>query len=287
MDTTGRVREFNRYYTQRIGLLTDRYLGQRPLGEARLLFEIGRSGEVSALRSRLGLDSGYLSRLLGSLERQGLIRLARHPADGRARVASLTESGHRELAEQDRLAEARAEELIDPLTPAQRRRLADAMEQVQSLLRVAAVEIRPAGAGSGLGRSCLLAYAAELNERFPEGYALTDLVGEGELEPPHGVLLVASDQNGALGCVGLRTLRQGVGEVRHMWVHPDARRTGLGRRLLRELEAQAVEMGLSELRLSTHESLSEAIAMYHALGYTETPPYGDEIHAHHWFVKRV
>ena len=85
------VRDFNRYYTRRLGILSDRYLGQdRTLGEARLLFEIGATADVRDLRTRLGLDSGYLSRLLRSLERQRLIRVRAHPSDGRARVAELT-----------------------------------------------------------------------------------------------------------------------------------------------------------------------------------------------------
>jgi DNA-binding MarR family transcriptional regulator/N-acetylglutamate synthase-like GNAT family acetyltransferase len=284
---TGRVRGFNRYYTQRIGVLTDRYLGQRPLGEARLLFEIGESADVSAVRARLGLDSGYLSRLLRSLQRQGLITLSPHPGDARARIATLTDAGKRAAAEIDTRAEQTAADLIEPLTPDQQRRLADAMDEVQRLLRLAAITIHPVAAGSASGRSCLLAYAEELSHRFPEGYSAADLVDPAELEPPHGMFLVASDETGDVGCVGVRTLAPGVGEIRHMWVHPRARRTGLGRRILRDLETRAVEMGFTELRLGTHEALPEAIAMYQALGYAEIPAYSDEAHNQRFFSKTL
>jgi DNA-binding MarR family transcriptional regulator len=94
IDQVELVRDFNRYYTRRLGVLSDRYLGQdRTLGEARLLFEIGATADVRDLRIRLGLDSGYLSRLLRSLERQRLVRVHAHPSDGRARVAELTPAG--------------------------------------------------------------------------------------------------------------------------------------------------------------------------------------------------
>ncbi|MEQ8935062.1 MAG: helix-turn-helix domain-containing protein, partial [Amphiplicatus sp.] len=86
------VRRFNRAVSQTIGALNNRYLGRyRTLGEARLLFEIGGYGvDVKDLRARLGLDSGYLSRLLRALERQGLVTVASALHDRRARRASLT-----------------------------------------------------------------------------------------------------------------------------------------------------------------------------------------------------
>src|SRR5690349_23120951 len=86
------VRRFNRVVTERVGALDDHFLGrERPLGEARLLWEIGLEGcEVRLLRSRLGLDSGYLSRLLRSLEAAGLVRVATSDGDQRVRVARLT-----------------------------------------------------------------------------------------------------------------------------------------------------------------------------------------------------
>src|SRR6202795_2245944 len=91
----GQVRSFNRLITERVGALNDHYLARdRPLGEARLLWEIGREGcDVRRLRSRLGLDSGYLSRLLRSLEAGGLVSVDRNDADRRVRTARLTPAG--------------------------------------------------------------------------------------------------------------------------------------------------------------------------------------------------
>src|ERR1700756_5267636 len=91
------VRRFNRIVTERAGALNDHFLGRgRPLGEARLLGEIGADGcEVRRLRARLGLDSGYTSRLLRSLEAAGLVEVVAGERDRRIRVARLTDSGRR------------------------------------------------------------------------------------------------------------------------------------------------------------------------------------------------
>src|SRR5271166_3053768 len=104
------IRRFNRLLTRRAGALEESYLRRgRPLGEARLIFEIGEGGaELRALRDRLGLDSGYLSRLLASLKAQGLAEVRRDADDGRSRHATLTRKGRAELAAYERLSDALA-----------------------------------------------------------------------------------------------------------------------------------------------------------------------------------
>ena len=158
---------------------------------------------------------------------------------------------------------------------------------MESERRIDDITIGPIDPRSPLARGCLTAYAAELRHRFPEGYQDSDLVDPAELEPPHGTLLVARKLDTPIACGGVRTLEPGVGEVRHMWVHPSFRRIGLGRRLLAELEHVATDLGLDVLRLGTHRSLSEAIAMYRRLGYTATESYSDTAHTDFWFAKRL
>ena len=127
MDAVGvaQVRSFNRTVTQRIGALNDRFLERdRPLGASRVLFEIGREGAgVRELRTRLELDSGYLSRLLRALERERLIELAPDPSDRRVRRARLTRAGEDECALLDRRSDRFAASLLGSLTEAQRERL--------------------------------------------------------------------------------------------------------------------------------------------------------------------
>src|SRR5437763_3509542 len=118
------VRRFNRVVTERVGALNDHFLGrERPLGEARLLWEIGLEGcEVRLLRARLGLDSGYLSRLLRSLGAAGLVGVAVGVGDRRVRVARVTAAGARERAALDKRCDELARSLLAPLRSKQRER---------------------------------------------------------------------------------------------------------------------------------------------------------------------
>src|ERR1700722_14701117 len=138
-DAVAVVRRFNRSYTQRIGVFEDSFLGLgMPLGPARLLFEIGAAAQVETgaaaqdplttqtLRERLGLDSGYLSRLLRRLEKDGLIRVTPDPGDRRRRQVSLTEAGRERWKELERRSDDQARLIVDPLTERQRERLARA-----------------------------------------------------------------------------------------------------------------------------------------------------------------
>src|ERR1700733_9600224 len=123
------IRRFNRLVTQRVGALEVDYLRRgRPLAGARLLFEIGADGaDVRALRSRLGLDSGYLSRLLQSLSAQELIAIAKGEEDSRRRRVSLTRKGSAERAAYDRLSDNLAASMLEPLTASEQNRLLAAM----------------------------------------------------------------------------------------------------------------------------------------------------------------
>jgi len=117
MDAVEQVRSFNRLVTRRIGALEDTYLSTgRPLGANRTLWEIGAADtDLRALRARLGLDSGYLSRLVAALEREGLVERAPHGADRRVRAVRLTDAGREERARLDRASDELAGSLLAPL----------------------------------------------------------------------------------------------------------------------------------------------------------------------------
>ncbi|MDX3261583.1 bifunctional helix-turn-helix transcriptional regulator/GNAT family N-acetyltransferase [Streptomyces sp. NPDC093228] len=281
-------RRFNRYLTRRIGVLDDHYLGQdRPLGQARLLYEIGDGASLRELRVRLGLDAGYLSRMTRALEAQGLVRTSVHHEDSRLRLAELTPAGRDEVGEQNRRADALAERLLRDLSEDQRGELTAALGTARRLLRLAGIVIERVHGASADARACLDAYAADIDARFPEGFDPTALVRPEEVSGDAGAFLVAYEENRPVGCGALRTLEPGVGEIRHVWVHPEARRLGLARRLLDGLERQAVEHGLGLVRLDTHAVLTEAQAMYRACGYTQIPRYDDNVYAALWFEKRL
>ena len=187
-DQIHQVRSFNRTVTQRVGALNNSFLDRgRPLSEARLIYEIGENGaELRHLREKLALDSGYLSRLLRSLERQGLVEVQNDAEDARVRFATLTPKGKDELQEYDRRSDAYAEAVLAPLSDVQRVRLAAAMADVEQLLRAAAVEIRVEPADSAAALSCLEQYARELTRRFEDGYdpGRTRSASVAELTPP-------------------------------------------------------------------------------------------------------
>ncbi|MET9408321.1 helix-turn-helix domain-containing GNAT family N-acetyltransferase [Streptomyces sp. NPDC002935] len=288
-DQVTMLRRFNRYFTRRIGVLDDHYLGQdRPLGEARLLFEIGDTGaSLRELRARLGLDAGYLSRMVRALEAQDLVRVRVHSGDSRLRVAELTAAGQAEVKEQNRLADGLAEGLLSGLAAPRRAELTAALDTAHRLLRLAAITVETVDGASPDARACLAAYAADIDERFPEGFDPGSLVRPHEVSGEAGAFLVAYEESRPVGCGALRRLAPHVGEIRHVWVHPGARRLGLGRRILDGLEQRATERDFTVVRLDTHAVLTEAQAMYRACGYAEIPRYDDNVYAAHWFEKRL
>jgi DNA-binding MarR family transcriptional regulator/GNAT superfamily N-acetyltransferase len=285
------VRRFNRVVTRRVGALDDSYLSRgRPLGEARLLFEIGSGGaDVGALRARLGLNSGYLSRLLRSLEAQDLIRVHGQSGDRRRRRASPTPQGQAELATYNELSDALATSFLTPLGPDERERLVAAMAEVERLIRSALVEVRREAPTSAASRWCLAEYFRELAQRFEIGFdpERSNSARPEELRPPAGYFFVAWLDGRPAGCGALKVTGKSTGEIKRMWTAPAARGLGIARRILRTLEEKAREADLDTLRLETSRTLREAQGLYRQEGYQEVPAFNDEPYADHWFEKRL
>lgn len=285
------VRRFNRAITRRTGALNESFLGRgRPLGAARMLYEIGAAGaDLRDLRVRLGLDSGYLSRLLKGLEKEGLVAIGPSPEDARVRRAELTDAGLTEVAVYDSLSDAFARTVLAPLEAEQRYRLVAAMGEVERLMGISAVEIGLEPAGGESACWCLGQYFRELAERFEGGFdhARSISAETRELTPPAGAFLVARRDGLPIGCGALKVTPNGVGEIKRMWVDETARGLGIGRRMLSNLESTARDFGLQVLRLETNRSLTEAQALYSSAGYREVAAFNDEPYAHHWFERRL
>lgn len=285
------IRRFNRAVTQRVGALEVDYLRRgRPLAEARLLFEIEADGvDVRTLRGRLGLDSGYLSRLLQSLTTQGLIAVAKGVGDGRRRRVSLTRKGRAERAAYDRLSDDLAASMLAPLDAAERNRLLTAMGEVERLIRAASIEIIAKSPDSADARRCLDAYFRELEARFDAGFdASADHSAPAEaMTPPSGLFVIARLDGETVGCGGFKRLGKTTGEIKRLWTAPPARGLGIARRVVRTLEAAARESGLKTLRLDTNRALTEAHALYRKEGYREIARFDDNPYADHWFEKRL
>jgi len=274
------VRRFNRAVTQRVGALEDSFLSRdRPLGQARLLWEIGPAGcEVRSLRSRLELDSGYVSRLLRALEADGLVAVRADDRDGRVRAARLTAAGRRERAELDRRSDDLAVSILDPLSGDQRRRLVSAMAEVERLLAASMVRLAVVDPRHRHARRCLRAYFEELADRFDHGFDPERSISavDAELRPPAGLLVLATLHDDPVGCGALKLHDDAPAEIKRMWVAPAVRGLGLGRRLLADLEARAAEHGARVVRLETKRNLGEAVRLYRAAGYREVPAFNDE-----------
>lgn len=290
-DPIATVRAFNRIVTETVGALNETYLARgRSLGASRLLWEIGERGaDVRELRARLGLDSGYLSRLLRGLESEGLVVVAGANRDARVRRVTLTDAGRRERRGLDAASDELAASVLDPLPAARRDRLVEAMATVTRLLEAGQVRIERADAASPDARACLAAYYAELARRFPGGFDVGQSLhpGTDEFADPHGAFLLARLHGRAIGCGGVLFEADGTGYLKRMWVADDVRGLGVGRRLLMALEAAAREHGCVATTLETNATLTEAIAMYRAAGYAEVAPFNEEFYADHWFRKNL
>jgi len=285
------LRRFNRIVTQRVGALNDHFLSRdRSLGEARLLWEIGPKGrDVRSLRAQLELDSGYVSRLLRSLEAAGLITVGPDDSDKRVRIARLTRLGLAERKVLDRRSDELAASLLAPLSAEQRVRLVAAMADVERLLTAAMVEISPIDPSHPHARHCLREYFSELDRRFDTGFDPANSIPalDEEMRPPAGLFLVATLGGDPIGSGALKFHGREPADLKRMWVASSARGLGVGRRLLNELESHAVRHGVRSVRLETNKSLVEAISLYRSAGYAEVPAFNDEPYAHHWFAKQI
>src|ERR1022692_3330836 len=274
------VRSFNRTVTERAGALNETFLSRgRPLGQARLLWEIGHNGsDIRLLRARLELASGYLSRLLRALESDGLAVVEPSRADGRVRTARLTAGGMAERAVLDRLSDDDAVALLGSLSDRQRTRLVTAMAEVERLLTASAIAVSVSDPRHPSARDCMRAYFGELAGRFDDGFdpARSISADDEELSPPAGLLLLATLHGEPVGIGALKFHDDGPPDIKRMWVAAAARGLGLGRRLLADLEARAAQHGAHVVRLETNQALVEAIALYRSAGYREVPAFNDE-----------
>lgn len=289
LDPVSRVRRFNRAVTSAVGALDSSFLGRgRPLGAARVLNAIGHGRtDVAEIRDYLGLDSGLMSRLLRSLEDEGLVETAAHEDDARRRVAKLTRGGRREFAAYEALSNAQAEGFLTQHSQAEA--LLAAMDLIASALtreRVALDEMDPR---CEQARYCLGEYYAELGRRFEHGFdvSLSRDPDAQDMRRPRGSFIVAMSDTLPIGCVGLKGTDHGYAEIKRLWVAPAARGLRLGRRLMDAAESSARELGIALLRLDTNSALPEAAQLYRSTGWREIPRFNDDPYPDLFFEKHL
>ncbi|MTV13487.1 MULTISPECIES: helix-turn-helix domain-containing GNAT family N-acetyltransferase [Bradyrhizobium] len=289
LDPVSRVRRFNRAVTSAVGALDTSFLGRgRPLGAARVLNAIGHGrADVGEIRDYLGLDSGLMSRLLRSLEDEGLIETTAHADDARRRIARLTTVGKREFNAYEAISNRQAKDLL--AHHSQREALLAAMDLIASALGRDGTALDEMDPRSDEARYCLGEYYAELARRFEKGFdvRLSRDPEAKDMVRPRGTFIVAMSDGLPIGCVGLKGSSSGFAEIKRLWVAPDARGLGLGRRLMNAAERAARELGITVLRLDTNSALPEAGQLYRRTGWTEIPRFNDDPYPDLFFEKHL
>jgi DNA-binding MarR family transcriptional regulator/GNAT superfamily N-acetyltransferase len=273
------LREFNRFYTARLGLLRKGHLdGEYSLTEARILYEIGTHAGITArnLCAILELDPGYMSRLLGSLTRRKLIRQTPSELDGREKHLALTSSGARSLAQLNEQSDRHINGILATVREGDRNALVDSLSRAHKILNQHSepqVTISRLTAASNPALQILDEYyeAVHVIKRDRPG-DLQTLFAE-----PTSAMWLASLDHEVVGCVVLRSLPSipYAGECKRLYVRPSARGRRIATLLLDALEDHARGLKLDWIYLDTYHDLKAAIALYEQRGYQPCDRYND------------
>lgn len=278
-DRISAVRRFTRFYTRRIGLLqAENLFGPFSLTQARVLYELSQRDNMTAsdLAAELGLDHGYLSRILRSFEKKGLLTRKRSAADGRQSHLSLTAKGRKTFAPLERTSQKLAGALLENLEAADQARVVDAMGTIQNLMTGAQPEKRafrlrthgPGDMGWVTARHGVL-YGKEYGWG-PHIEALTaDIVSAflKNLDPKRERCWIAEMDGEPVGSVFLVRETDDVARLRLLIVDPKARGLGIGKKLVDECIAFAKDAGYAKITLWTHVVLTAARAIYRQSGF--------------------
>ncbi|MHC1781199.1 MAG: GNAT family N-acetyltransferase [Anaerolineaceae bacterium] len=275
------VRQFNRFFTRHIGVLREGLL-QTPysLTEARLLFELATHADLtaSALCRELGLDPGYLSRILARLEEQGLLERFPAAGDRRRLILSLTTKGQEIFAILDRRSRDEAGELLKDLSPQDRRRLLSAMDAIQSILsRSSGLKFsgafflrqpEPGDFGWVVHQHGLLYvrdYGWDVRFEALVAQIISDFITN--FDPARERGWIAEMNGERVGCIFLVRKDDDTAKLRMLLVDPKARGLGLGSRLVEECIRFARRAGYKKMTLWTYANLLEARRIYEKTGF--------------------
>jgi DNA-binding MarR family transcriptional regulator/N-acetylglutamate synthase-like GNAT family acetyltransferase len=293
------VRRFNRFYTQKIGILGEGLLDSRfSLAEARVLYELARRDQPTAaeIGRELGLDPGYLSRILRGFRRQGLVERVASDSDRRQGHLSLTEAGHAAFAPLDEASRAEIAGLIAPLTDAGQRRLLAAMHNIERMLEPGSARrepylLRPPEPGE-IGW-VVSRHGAIYAEEYGWDAHFEGLVAEiaakfvTEFDPRRERCWIAERDGEPAGSVFLVKDTESTAKLRLLLVEPTARGLGLGARLVAECIGFARQARYDKLTLWTQSCLVAARRIYQAAGFqlVHSEPhrsFGHDLVGEHW-----
>jgi DNA-binding MarR family transcriptional regulator/GNAT superfamily N-acetyltransferase len=278
-----RMRRFNRFYTRQIGLLNEGLLNSPfSLTEVRTLYELAHCERSTAVElcKELGLDAGYLSRILRKFEKQGLIEKNVSRQDGRQSLLSLTEKGRKVFHPLEARSTKQVSLIIDKLLPAQRENLVGAMQTIERILapestagkstgRTYALRShRPGDMGWVVYRHGIL-YSEEY--RYDEQFEalVAGIVAEfvENLNPAREHCWMAESDGQIVGSVFLVEKSKAVSKLRLLLVEPSARGMGIGKRLVAECVQFAQKAGYKTMMLWTQSELTAARKIYQGAGF--------------------
>lgn len=271
-----RIRRFNRFYTHRVGILDEAHLRSRfNLAQVRVIYELAHRNEPVAadLARDLGLDRGYLSRILRGLQRAGLVS-ATPGNDARRRVLALTAAGKREFAKLNLLADGEMRAMLTPVSAADRERFVGAVGTIERLLgapapaeyRVRAP--RPGDLGWVVQRHGELYFAEyRWDERFEALVAGVVARYVEEFDPARDRCWIAEREGERVASIFLVHQDRRVAKLRLLLVEPSARGMGIGERLVRECIAFARKSGYRTITLWTNDVLHAARRIYQRAGF--------------------
>lgn len=275
------MRRFSRFYTRQIGLLQGAFL-ESPfsLSEGRVLYELSKHEKLTAsdLVAGLGLDHGYLSRILQRFEKQGLIERTRSRDDARQSHLSLTAKGRKAFAPLDERSHDQVHDILQRLAPGQQKRVTDAMRTIEALIgeKPEKTEVklrahRPGDMGWVVEKHGAL-YASEYGWNNRIEAITAEIVGAflKNFDPRRERCWIAELDGEIVGCVFLVRETDKVARLRLLMVDPAARGLGVGKRLTEECISFARKAGYRRITLWTHTVLKAARGIYQALGFKLT-----------------
>ncbi|HKQ91367.1 MAG TPA: helix-turn-helix domain-containing GNAT family N-acetyltransferase [Blastocatellia bacterium] len=296
------VRRFNRFYTKQIGLLSEHILkSQFSLAEARVIYELAQREKATAteMGAELGLDAGYLSRLLAAFKKRGLISKKPSETDGRQSVIWLTDKGRKAFTELNAHSHGEVESLLGRLPQADQNRLIDAMRVIEEVLGARPEQkvpyvIRPHRPGD-IGW-VTHRHGVIYNEEYGWDEEFEALVAEiaakfiRNYDPKRERCWIAERGGEIAGCIFLVKKTNTVAQLRLLLVEPSARGTGIGKRLVNECVRFARQTGYKKITLWTNSLLDAARHIYEEAGFRlvkEAPhhSFGHDLVGQNWELK--
>lgn len=296
------VRSFNRFYTQKIGVLSDKLLDtEYSLSEARILFELSSSGTLSItkLAENLGVDRGYMSRLTASLQKRKLVTRLKSSSDGRVRLLSLSKEGVRAFSSLNRRSSKQVEQMLSSLTQESQSQIVAAMITIQDNLANRPTEgkvvvIRPHRSGDigwiveRHGALYYSEYAFDVTFEALVAEILSKLIKKFDSKMEH--IWIAEIDGKRAGSIVLAKANGRTSQLRLFLVEPWARGHGVGRSLIQECIRFAREAGYKDMILWTQSILVAAAHLYKEAGFKviskeKHKSFGHDLVAQIWKMK--